>query len=475
VDLAGRHVRVAGDDRHREAPLVRAALLLGRIWPRGDDAGHRDRGVRLVDEKHVKLEAGDNARAPCGKYCLRGQCRDCRYVHSVTTRRAPAAGEVSRSSGWLTVALVVYLVLAATAIVVAPPYLVDASLPSDDAEENALTAAQLTAARQVVLLAAGGVLAVFTLALTQRRDAVARARHEIDRDANRTTRYTEAVKQLGDDKTAVRFGGIYALGRIGEDSDRDGRTIVQVLQAYITEAAPHLPDRRYTRWERVLRFLSPGFVHDQNMRKRDAQALKASTAKAAVEVVGRLSSGLVGDGIRIDLRRTDLRGAKLEAARLSGAMFTQSDLSFVDFCDAILDDASFSRATLSHARLQRIHAHRAFFMRTTAHKADFTNADLQDSIFGEGNFASCIFDGADLSRVRLTGAYLKDTSFNGANLQGADLRGMTATGISFKGADLRGIQYDGDLAALGDVRGAKLGPLPRNAYARAGRLAFLKR
>jgi hypothetical protein len=154
----------------------------------------------------------------------------------VTRTLVKAAGEVNlRSIRTWNLVLVVYLFVAVYAVFALPDFLVGASL-SDRAEAEltgAERSAAVTAGRQVVLLAAGGLLAVLTLALTQQRDAVARARHEIDRDANWTTRYTEAVKQLGDDRTAVRFGGIYALARIAEDSERDRHEGLEVTHSVL--------------------------------------------------------------------------------------------------------------------------------------------------------------------------------------------------------------------------------------------------
>jgi uncharacterized protein YjbI with pentapeptide repeats len=376
---------------------------------------------------------------------------------------------VSRASIWvLSIFLLAYVVGAGWVIYYFPATLVDESLDPSAQGATPLTVAQrtaaITAARQALLLAAGGVLAVLTLALTQSRDAVTRARHEIDRDANRTTRYTEAVKQLGDDKAAVRFGGIYALGRIGEDSDRDRRTIVQVLQAYIAEAAPYVPREPQRQRRRfVPRFRAARQVEPSVSGPRSAEALQASTAKAAAEVLGRLSRLLVGDGLRIDLQGTSLRGANLEKASMSHALFSRADLSVVDFCDATLDKAVLSRANLSHARFRGVHAQAANFVRVRAHKTDFSRAHLQGADLNTAWFKDCDFTSANLKDAVLADAQLDGSSFTDANLQGADLRGATTTGTSFVGADLRGAGYDSKLL---DTTGAKVGSLPGTASRR---------
>ena len=46
-----------------------------------------------------------------------------------------------------------------------------------------------------------------------------------------TDRFTKAIAQLGDDKLAVRLGGIYTLERIARDSPKDQWTIVETISA----------------------------------------------------------------------------------------------------------------------------------------------------------------------------------------------------------------------------------------------------
>ena len=53
-----------------------------------------------------------------------------------------------------------------------------------------------------------------------------------------TERFTRAIQQLGDDKMAIRLGGIYALARIAKDSEKDHGPIMEVLTAYVREKAP---------------------------------------------------------------------------------------------------------------------------------------------------------------------------------------------------------------------------------------------
>jgi uncharacterized protein YjbI with pentapeptide repeats len=390
-----------------------------------------------------------------------------RYVQAVGKRqRVTTAGEIDGRGAWLWPLLLgVYAVGSGVAVWVLPPVLVGASLAGAAADGEALTlaerAAAITAARQVVLLAAGGLLAVITLMLTQRRDAVARARHEIDRDANRTTRYTEAVKQLGDDKAAVRFGGIYALGRIAEDSERDRGTIIQVLVAYVREAAPH-PSPIVTR--------SRMEAHNA----RTSATVQLSTAKAAVEVIAVLSA-LQFQGSPVDLSGTSLQRADLGRAGFAMGDFSGSYMRDVVLWKASLTGCGFNRADLTNAHLENVDAGGGDFQDVLAQAASFVNAvldgaDFRKAMLESANFveasmkaallagadaSGAVFDGAVLVGANFRGADLLNASFRGADLRDADLRGVRAEGsIDFRNADLRGITYDGDLALLGDTTGA---------------------
>jgi hypothetical protein len=59
--------------------------------------------------------------------------------------------------------------------------------------------------------------------------------YALNREGQVTDRYTKAVGQLGADSSPVRVGGVYALERIGNDSDKDRTTIIYVLGAFIRE------------------------------------------------------------------------------------------------------------------------------------------------------------------------------------------------------------------------------------------------
>lgn len=65
---------------------------------------------------------------------------------------------------------------------------------------------------------------------------------EAAQDKQITERFTKAVEQLGSDNISIRLGGIYALERIANDSEKDHWTIMEVLTAFVREKAPFAKD-----------------------------------------------------------------------------------------------------------------------------------------------------------------------------------------------------------------------------------------
>ncbi len=243
------------------------------------------------------------------------------------------------------------------------------------------TATATTRAGVLALAAAGIAALAASTTLTETKRAN-RASDDREREAQVTDRYTKAIGQLGDIQLAIRLGGIYALERIAVDSERDHRTIVEVLSAFVrTSSQPAASNR------------SPD---DQSGARPEEQPVPAAApagdtgqtlttdVQAALTVLGRLPS-------RPGVSRGDLTGAHLAGAWLDGATLTGAILS---------------RANLADARLGR---------------ANLTDTHLH---------------GATLTDARLGRANLADARLDGANLAGADPRGATLTGAELGWANL---------------------------------------
>jgi Pentapeptide repeats (8 copies) len=205
------------------------------------------------------------------------------------------------------------------------------------------------------------------------------------REGQITERYTKAVDQLGSEKPDVRLGAIYALERVAKSSEREGRTIMEVLTAYVQGHAPWPPRESGQPSAQI----APKDLHRLVTWSPDVQAAMTVVARRDVEDGHEDILNLIG---------VDLRMAELTGANLSGAVIRESCLQ-----RTILARANLRKADLARSNLE--------------------GADLRD---------------ADLSGARLRRANLRSVDFGGAHLQSADLEHSDLRLAILRGANLEG-------------------------------------
>lgn len=249
----------------------------------------------------------------------------------------------------------------------------------------------------------------------ERTQASAQENLRLTEQGQLTERFTRAIEQLGNDKLEIRLGGIYALERIAEDSERDHWPIVEVLTAYVREHSPWPPNRRGTRGGGNT-FISSPALHQRPAPEERRQAKTDEDppplepdVQVVLTVLGRRSR-YYGNGemksldlSRTDLRRAVLRGAHLEMSALIGAHLERAFLERAHLKSALLHEAHLERAVLTLARLER----------ATLDKAHLDGAFLI---------------GAHLEGAKLVRAHLERASLIEAHLEGADL--SRATGLT---------------------------------------------
>lgn len=146
-----------------------------------------------------------------------------------------------------------------------------------------------------------------------------------------TDRYTKAIEQLGKPElgaTEVRLGGIYALERIAQDSDRDFETVTSVLSAFVRNHAP-----------RGSGSACPPDAHN-----------RPSDVEAAITVLARMRAPIPSSG-NADLHSTCLRGMRMPGADFLGVNLAGADLSDAKLQSAYLNNSRLSGANLSGANL----------------------------------------------------------------------------------------------------------------------------
>ena len=227
---------------------------------------------------------------------------------------------------------------------------------------------QVDAYRKTVLQAIGGLVVAVGLYLTYRRV-------KVTEDGQVTERFTRAIEHLGDERMAVRLGGIYALGRIAEDSNRDHQTVVEVVSAFIRDKVPRDPSSVDPFAERNA--LSAKGKPGDSREARVAATLDELFAEleegpipeiepdvqAALTTLGRVGTPVTGQ--RIDLRRTVLARAYLREADFSEARFRGADLRMVDFIRANLAKADLRGADLRGVQFSGASLKWAWFDRET--------------------------------------------------------------------------------------------------------------
>jgi hypothetical protein len=146
-----------------------------------------------------------------------------------------------------------------------------------------------------------------------------------------TDRFTKAIEQLGavypdgKPKLDVRLGGIYALERIANDSEKDHWPIMEVLCTYVREHAVRQANQHKK---------SSGTDEKWPEPRVDIQAI--------LTVLGRRDRKYEKEGQLLYLANVDLSGAVLTGANFSGA-----DLFSTDLSRAVLRGADFRNANLS--------------------------------------------------------------------------------------------------------------------------------
>jgi uncharacterized protein YjbI with pentapeptide repeats len=307
-------------------------------------------------------------------------------------------------------------------------YEVPELLIAHDGLSNSQFVDAITQERRTLLAVMGAAGAGITLVYTH-------LRHQLDRDANATGRYTEAVQQLGSASMSIRLGGIYALARVARDSPSDAQTVTEVLAAFVRDGT---------------RAMSSGGVDLDVMAALSELGGTSRRDNDFAEVVNLRSSNLCEgnfDGVRfpspVDLSHSDLTNAVLTGVRMERA----------DLSDSKLIGASLNQASLEQLRLEDAEAFGANFRDAYVGWGYLSRADLEN----------CDFTGAHLMGAVLVGANLRGATLRDADLEGADLRDANLERVDLTGADLSGALLHGAtgltssmLASARDISGLVL-------------------
>jgi Pentapeptide repeats (8 copies) len=310
---------------------------------------------------------------------------------------APKADDGGRDLG---AALLVALVVLTVGLLIACTVIFPRCLVASDMDHATVSPTELAGARNDVratlLQGFGGMVLLVGAYLTWRQTQISRAasREELQltREGQLTDRFTRAVEQLGSGDVAVRVGGIYALGRIADESVTDRASIADLLTAYVRRNAPWPPPA------------AGPFPADIPLDELPHLTVRAPDIQAILTVLGRRRPSPPHPALwtSLDLTRTDLRRSSLPGLNLWRVRFRE---------------ASLAKAWLFKADLRGV---------------DFRKTDLRDANLREATADLTTWWPEDFDPVA-AGVRVRPDLEN-ADLRSSDLKGADLTGVSLRGA-----------------------------------------
>jgi uncharacterized protein YjbI with pentapeptide repeats len=313
----------------------------------------------------------------------------------------------------------------------------------------------------------GGLIFTYnTYRLNVEQMKISIKQQEINQEGQITDRFTKAVSQIGSEDMEVRLGGLYALERIGKDSPKDFKTIMEIISSYIREKSP------YVRAQSQKALLSK---IDKSLKGRNAsgsyqevEGRMKTDIQTALTIIGRRIEPEGAPADSLDLSKSKLNDANLKNARFAKLILEDSDLRRADLTQADLADANLMYANLSAAKLNGANLSHALicgvsFAGSNMKEAslDHTRIDASDNkVFGffkEGSLETyfyrfsvevsvCLintnFSGATLDGANFSSADLGSADFSDASLLGANFTGSSLGFAKFNKADLGGVSFE---------------------------------
>jgi hypothetical protein len=231
----------------------------------------------------------------------------------------------------------------------------------------------------------GGAAIGISLYYTWRRVNIAENELKVSQEGQITERFTRAVDQLGNEKIEIRVGGIYALERIANESNKDYWQIMEILTAYVRINAQYLHSNG------KLEFLKKQYHVKRNLQNilEDEKNNQIKPDIKAILTFIRENKYSFTYNNNLDLNRAYLPYANLRKANLEYAML--------------------QGAFLANANLNKAHLKTAYLFGAILPYAELTEANLEGSFLSGADMEEANFEGANLNK-----ADLEDTNLKGA-------------------------------------------------------------
>jgi hypothetical protein len=217
---------------------------------------------------------------------------------------------------------------------------------------STIEAAQENQDRATLAQILGGIAIAIGLYYTWRRIGIAEEDLKATKEGQITDRFTRAVNQLGavdkDGNPAleIRLGGIYALERIANESDKDYWPIMEIITAYVRKNSP-IDDNNLSKHNEVTSDIQTiiTVLGRRKHRYKDGEPKALNLSKTCLDGIGLYEDHLEGIYFRgTHFKRAYINKVHLEEADLREAYFTEADLKGTNFERAILFGANLKGA-----------------------------------------------------------------------------------------------------------------------------------
>lgn len=235
-------------------------------------------------------------------------------------------------------------------------------------------------------------------------------------------RFSKAINQLGDERIAIRVGGIYSLERIAKetvfDVELSSQEISNPIKLPDVGLRPSvMPKEGFEGFYEIIIETLIVFLREPPPVKEPSNEDKEIKKEHE-------------DGRRIQLLfRADLQAALTVVIRLS-SVSTPNDKK-LNLIGASLAGANFYKANLPSVKFWGADLRSAYLKKSRFVGAWFREANLSRANFSDSDFSGSDFDRADLSRANLKNTNLTNSMLVGANLTEADLTESNLDGIKW--------------------------------------------
>jgi uncharacterized protein YjbI with pentapeptide repeats len=300
--------------------------------------------------------------------------------------------------------------------------------------------------RKTIVQLLGGLLIIIGLSFTSKQISNSTDQLRLSSESQSSDRYFRAIEQLGSEKLQLRLGAVYALSRLGLDSEnaKDQWMVVSVLSAFVKQNTSHNGNVSSVPYSKDTGYRPPADIQQ------------------ALRVIG--NSNLLFSHLKewsFDLSETDLSGYSLGGLTFTNCMFTRSHMNKTICINSVFKQSVFTKCTMDNGK--------------------FTNVNFSGSAMNETSFLKCSLDNVTFDRTYLpfsnfTGAKIVGTSFKDGYLQRAEFVGANVNSCNyekanlfaivfthsimvnnrFNGCDLRNCKFDGAIVDNCDFTGANL-------------------